>query len=189
MARVELSNATLTLEVGRDATLRAEARGSSNEVLSGRQMTWRSSNEAVALVSPSGVVTGIAEGTTTITATSEGQAARADVTVRVPLQTAVEQIVAAYARALESRNVDEVRRVYPDMTAERAQTLANALRTMEDLKVEYLIDSVQEQTSTAVAEVSATYRFHADRRDFVQPTPLHFVFRRTTTSWQVTSIQ
>src|SRR5207245_4219964 len=50
-------------------------------VLSGRAVTWGSSNTAVALVSAGGLVTGVATGTAAITATSEGKSGTATVTV------------------------------------------------------------------------------------------------------------
>jgi hypothetical protein len=189
VARVTLQGTTLTLEVGREATLRAETRATDGEVLTGRQITWTSSNPAVAQVSAAGVVTAAAAGTATVTAASEGQTADADVTVRVPLRTAVEEVVAAYARALESRTIERIRAVYPDMTPEREQQLQRSLPTMDGLRVEYEIASIEEQTSLATAQVNATYRFRSGGRDFVQPTPLHFTFSRTSTSWRVTAIQ
>jgi len=49
--------------------------------LTGRAITWTTSNAAVATVSGTGLVTGVAVGTVTITATSEGQSGTATVTV------------------------------------------------------------------------------------------------------------
>src|SRR5207249_1643593 len=50
-------------------------------LLSGRAVTWTTSDGTVAAVDGTGLVTGIALGTATITATSEGQAGTATVTV------------------------------------------------------------------------------------------------------------
>src|SRR5687767_6283787 len=50
----------------------AWALDSRGRVLSGRTIAWTTSNSAVATVSPSGIVTGLAAGTATISATSEG---------------------------------------------------------------------------------------------------------------------
>src|SRR5207247_2332462 len=49
--------------------------------LSGRVVTWASSNTSVATVSSSGLVTGKVAGSATITATSEGQSGTASITV------------------------------------------------------------------------------------------------------------
>ena len=66
-------------------TLQATAtlRDAANNVLTGRPVTWNApSNPAVASVSATGLITGIAPGTTTITATSEGKTSPA-ITIRV----------------------------------------------------------------------------------------------------------
>ncbi|MBX9928516.1 MAG: carboxypeptidase regulatory-like domain-containing protein [Gemmatimonadaceae bacterium] len=54
---------------------------SAGRPLTGRTVTWSSSSTASAIVSTTGLVTGIAAGTTTITATCEGRSAAVAVTV------------------------------------------------------------------------------------------------------------
>ncbi|MEQ1691571.1 MAG: Ig-like domain-containing protein [Gemmatimonas sp.] len=56
-------------------------RDAANVILTGRVVAWTTSNAAVATVSGTGVVTGVASGTVTITATSEGRSAAATFTV------------------------------------------------------------------------------------------------------------
>jgi len=59
-------------------------------VLSGRTITWTTSDAAVAVVSSQGIVTAVAPGgPVTITATSEGKTGTATVSVVVPVVTAV----------------------------------------------------------------------------------------------------
>ncbi len=72
--------------VGDQAT--AVLKDASGNVLLGRTVTWQSSNLTVAAVSGTGVITTAAVGTSTITATSEGQSGGALLTVTpVPAQT------------------------------------------------------------------------------------------------------
>jgi len=52
--------------------------------LTGRAIVWTSSNTSVATVSAQGVVTGIAAGAATVTATSDGRSGQSAVTVTVP---------------------------------------------------------------------------------------------------------
>ena len=60
------------------------------EAAVGRTVQWSSSNTAIATVNSSGVVSGVADGTVTITATSEGVSGSTQVTVSgLPLVTAV----------------------------------------------------------------------------------------------------
>jgi len=61
--------------------LTATPKDASGNPLSGRVVTWATSNAALATVSGSGLVTGVAAGSVTITATSEGQQGTATITV------------------------------------------------------------------------------------------------------------
>jgi len=81
VASVIVSPATAGVLVGATTQLSATTKDSGGNILTGRAITWASSNTAVATVSGSGLVTGKAVGTATITATSEGKSATAAVTV------------------------------------------------------------------------------------------------------------
>ncbi|HVH68406.1 MAG TPA: Ig-like domain-containing protein, partial [Gemmatimonadales bacterium] len=83
VASVVLSPATASVGVGATVQLTATPKDQSGNSLSGRTITWASSAPALASVSATGLVTGLAAGTVTITATSEGQTGSATVTVTV----------------------------------------------------------------------------------------------------------
>src|SRR6266704_1412944 len=86
-ATVTVSNERVASEVIRPATagllvsatlqLSAVTKDSAGNTLTGRAVTWSSGNPAVATVNGSGLLAGIAVGTATITATSEGAAGTA----------------------------------------------------------------------------------------------------------------
>jgi hypothetical protein len=79
--RVEVSPATGSIAVGATLQLSATARDASGNVLTGRIVSWSSDSPSLAIVSPAGLVTGDAPGLVTITATSEGRSATAQITV------------------------------------------------------------------------------------------------------------
>src|SRR5207249_3891534 len=81
VAAVAVAPATANLTVGQTVQLTATPKDSAGSALTGRTVTWGSSNTAVATVGPSGLVTSKAAGSATITATSEGKAGSATVTV------------------------------------------------------------------------------------------------------------
>src|SRR5207249_197802 len=81
VAAVTVSPAAPTVPVGQTAQLTATPQDASGNPLTGRVITWQSSNGAVASVNGSGLVTAVAAGPATITATSEGQSGTAVVTV------------------------------------------------------------------------------------------------------------
>ena len=84
VASVTVSPATASLIKGNTLQLAAAEKDASGNVLTGRTVTWTSSAPAVATVSASGLVTAVAAGTATITATSEGVKGTAAVTVANP---------------------------------------------------------------------------------------------------------
>jgi uncharacterized protein YjdB/alpha-tubulin suppressor-like RCC1 family protein len=82
VASVTVSPASSTINVGTTVQLAATTKDANGNVLTGRVVTWTSSDNALATVSSSGLVTGVAAGgPVTITATSEGQSGTAAVTV------------------------------------------------------------------------------------------------------------
>jgi uncharacterized protein YjdB len=70
VATVTVSPTSVTLNQGATSQLTATARDSAGNVISGQTFTWSSSNNVVATVSPSGVVTAVAAGSATVSATS-----------------------------------------------------------------------------------------------------------------------
>jgi uncharacterized protein YjdB len=81
VASVTVTPPTASVTVGQTATLSAQTLDAGGAVLTGRAVAWTSSAPNVATVSPAGVVTGVAAGTATITATSEGKSGTAAITV------------------------------------------------------------------------------------------------------------
>ena len=61
--------------------LAATTKDATDNTLPGRAVSWSSSTPSVATVSGSGLVTGLATGSTTVTATSEGQSGTSSITV------------------------------------------------------------------------------------------------------------
>lgn len=77
---ISVFEVTLT-SLGDTLTLTAEARDASGNSVSGKSFTWTSSNKEVATVSTNGLVTAVAKGSATITATTDGVGGSAAVQV------------------------------------------------------------------------------------------------------------
>ena len=84
VASVTVSPTTASLTTGQTSQLAATPKDASGTPLSGRVVTWASGNGAVATVNGSGLVTALAAGSATITATSEGKSGSASVAVTNP---------------------------------------------------------------------------------------------------------
>jgi uncharacterized protein YjdB len=82
VARVEVSPASVTMDVGATRQLTAKVFDASGNVLTGRTVTWSSGNTFIATVYANGLVRAVKRGQVTITATSEGKSGSASVTVR-----------------------------------------------------------------------------------------------------------
>ena len=90
VSAVQVSSPSPTLQVGRQLTMVATPRAADGEALQ-RTVTWSSTNEQVATVSASGVVTAIAPGPVTIVATSESRSGSASIVVaEAPLVSVAE---------------------------------------------------------------------------------------------------
>jgi uncharacterized protein YjdB len=80
VASVTVSPSSASLRLGATQQLSAVTRDANNNVLTGRVVTWSSSSPALVSVNASGLVTVVAVGSATITATSETKTGTATVT-------------------------------------------------------------------------------------------------------------
>ena len=78
---VVVTPSTSSVVVGNAVQLSASVRDAAGNPLDGRLVGWTSSDDAIAVVSSTGRVTGLKVGTATITASSEGKSGTATVTV------------------------------------------------------------------------------------------------------------
>ena len=84
VASVTVDPTTVSLTTGATQQITATPRDAQGNPLVDRAVTWESQNTAVATVSPAGLITAVAPGTTTVTATSEGKVGTVSVTVTAP---------------------------------------------------------------------------------------------------------
>lgn len=81
VATVTVAPTTNNVSIGQTRQLTATLKDANGNTLSGRVVTWTSSQSSIATVTGSGVVTGVSAGTAVISATSEGKVGTASVTV------------------------------------------------------------------------------------------------------------
>lgn len=78
---VRITPGSATISVSSSIPLQAEALDASGAVVVGHPVTWSSSNETIAVVSAGGLVAGLSTGSVTITATIDGRAGTAAISV------------------------------------------------------------------------------------------------------------
>lgn len=97
VATVSLTPAAAMVTLGRTTSLASVTKDAQGNVLAGRAIAWTSSADSIVRVDPRGVVTGVALGTATVTATSEGQTGTATIVVH-PVAVASVDVTPATAQ-------------------------------------------------------------------------------------------
>jgi hypothetical protein len=110
VASVDLTPVTNAIDLTQTVQLTATPKDAGGNVLSGRVITWSQGNSAIAIVSSTGLVSPVAPGTTSISATSEGRAGVASITVSLPSVTLLvtNQLVDAVAMTVNGTPVGTV---------------------------------------------------------------------------------
>ena len=97
--------------------------------------------------------------------------------------------VAAYARALESRDVASVRRAYPGITPTQAQGWEQFFSTLRSLRVNFSINGLEVSGNSADARLVGTYDYVTENgKTAQQPVSFQASFRREGSAWQLMSV-
>jgi len=213
-ASLALSAPSGPLAVGATARLTATARGEDGRTVNAT-VAWRSADPRVATVSD-GLVTAVGGGSTVITASADGRDATANITVSAPevaraptpdpprpvpapvtapsaadVRDAIGAVIQAYARALETRDIANVRQVYPTMPASQETRLTGFLASAEQLKVTFRLGAVDVQGEQATATVSGTYDFISpeNHRSMRLPQNLQVTLEQGPSGWRLWSVR
>jgi hypothetical protein len=185
VASVTVDRTTLSLTAGERTTLVATPRDRNNGALPST-VSWSTSNPAVATVSARGEVAAVGPGQTTITAAAGATTATVGVTVAaapVEARTAVPELIAAYARALQSRDINALRQAYPGMTQQQETQFRASLPALQSATLN--VQSVDEQGDVATAMVSGEYVFVFDGRRQATPVNFRATFERAGAGWRM----
>jgi uncharacterized protein YjdB len=200
VASVAITPAQSRLVVGESVSLAVVARDAAGNVLEGRHVNWNARGSA-ASVTPDGVVTGNEAGSVRITAVVGSQRATADVTVvAAPVvapppaapdpaadRRAITAALDAYARAVESRDIDQLRRAYPGMTSRQEGDWRSFFRNVSQVAFAVTVTQIQINGDTARADFDAVQTYRADR-SYEQSASFVALLERTAGGWRITSI-
>ena len=103
----------------------------------------------------------------------------------------IKALIADYARALESRDLSEIRRAYPGVTAAEQTTFTQFFASVSDLKAELTISRLVMAGTSADALVNGVYEYREvktgrARRD---ATAFRATLVQDSTGWHLTSIR
>jgi len=200
VASVSVSSPAGPLAVGTSARLVATVLGDDGRP-NGTPVTWRSRDPSIATVN-GGVVTAVAPGTTTVSATAEDREGSTTVVVSAPEaprpapaptvspSDAITAVVQQYARALQSGQVAEVRRVYPTLPRNQADAV-QALGSYDQLQVDLHVDALDVQGDDATATVTGEYRFYSreNHRNERLPVRVRMSLQNGANGWRIRGVQ
>jgi len=202
VAEVVVTPATGEMRPGDALVLSASAQGRDGRALADRPISWRSSDEGVAVVSSVGRVTAVGLGSVVITATSDARAGTARIIVSAPAvasapaeppppaaatptaQELISRVVDAYARALEAKDLGRVKALHPGISAALERRTREALEAMEDLRVRLVPSDITVNGSRARARVTGQWVYRGGQLDVSNV----YGFERRGDDWVIVSI-
>ena len=197
VTRVTLQGGPVSpLGVGADVTLTAVATGSSGRPLSGRQEIWQSTNPSAATVQ-GGVVQAIGPGRTDISVSIEGVRATVALTVEaaavvqptISPRDAVTAVVMSYAEALQLKDFNGLREIFPTQPAEQLRVLQQGLEPIEQLAVELTIQEINIAADIAIVTAQQRY-FEGGARNLLTEGSLMLRLRLGSDGvWRITDIE
>jgi serine/threonine-protein kinase len=116
--------------------------------------------------------------------------APAAVESRESAATQISAVIGAYARALESRDIDELRRVYPSMTDTQRRAFEDFFRSTRSLRATLSVGALQVDGSNADAQLSGVYNY-ITVAGIAQQQPVSFraSLRRDAGAWKLVAVR
>jgi Tol biopolymer transport system component len=177
VAAVSVSPAPISILEGRTSTLSAYPVGANGEVLSGRQVSWSSSETSVATVSQQGVVSAVAAGSTVIRATSDGKTGSAVVTVLAITPPPAE--VASVSLDATALSLDEGQRAQLTATPRDVDgapiTGLGMIWTSSDVMIA-TVDALGKVTGVRPGSATIAVRVHGKTAEAVVTVSAHYAY-------------
>jgi serine/threonine-protein kinase len=98
--------------------------------------------------------------------------------------------VAAYARAIESRDIGAVRRVYPGITSDQARGFEQFFQSARNINVTFRVTDVATHDNSADARLVGTYAYiTSEGKTERQPVSFSASLRYDNGAWRLTSVR
>jgi hypothetical protein len=96
----------------------------------------------------------------------------------------------AYARAIESRDVAAIRRVYPGLTSEQERGFEQFFQSARKINVTFRVANVEGAGSSADARLMGTYEYESSSGK-IERTPVSFAatLRHDGNGWRLVSLR
>jgi serine/threonine-protein kinase len=104
--------------------------------------------------------------------------------------TEIGNVIDAYARAIESRDMSQLRRVYSTITGDQANAFSDFFSSTRALRAVLAVNSVQVDGNKATARVAGTYEFTTTAgRAQQQPVTFQAELRHDGGSWKLVAVR
>ena len=103
--------------------------------------------------------------------------------------TEIAGVVAAYARAIESRDLGAVRRAYPGLTSEQARGFEQFFESARSINVTFRVVGLETSGNSADARLVGTYEYVSGSRTERQPVSFAASLRNDGSSWRLVSVR
>jgi tRNA A-37 threonylcarbamoyl transferase component Bud32 len=109
----------------------------------------------------------------------------------VDARAEIRGVISAYAGAVESQNIDNIKRVYPAMTAEQQRAWEQFFQTVRDVKAQLTVAQLDLPNGTAEAQVTGTYTYlnTSTRNTERVPVNFHATLRREAGGWRISQVR
>jgi hypothetical protein len=99
-------------------------------------------------------------------------------------------VIDAYARAIESRSVDELRRAYSAITSDQARAFSDFFASTRTLRATLAVKSLHVDGASATASVAGIYEYTTTNgRSQQQSVSFQTELRRDGSAWKLTAVR
>jgi eukaryotic-like serine/threonine-protein kinase len=99
-------------------------------------------------------------------------------------------VVAAYARAIESRDIGAVRRAYPGITSDQARGFEQFFQSARSINVSFRVDNLDVNGNSADARLVGTYQYvSSEGKPERQPVTFSASLRNDGGSWRLVAVR
>jgi len=107
-----------------------------------------------------------------------------------PPREEIATTVAAYARAIESRDIGAVRRVYPGITSDQARGFEQFFQSARSINVTFRVTDVETSGNSADAKLVGSYQYvTSEGKSERQPVSFSASLRYDSGAWRLTSVR
>ena len=106
-------------------------------------------------------------------------------------RAAIQALLADYARAINSKNLAELRRIYPGMTQPQQQGWEQFFQLVRDVRAELTAQRLDISDNAAEAQITGTYLYlnTSTGRQERQPVSFKASFKKQSGGWRITQVR